>query len=492
MAVLKGGGLAGKPAGGWYGTAPGWVDLKKPAGATSQEKSGYDAPGWWIGYLQMGLTLIYTPNLVWLLMSLFAYFAIPYDFDAAREWRLSMVVSRAALNLGLMYAYYGFWHYGMYCNAWSIRKFNAETNGPTLAELFHNIWYASLATLQWTAWEVCMLRLYATGRASYVDDFNAFATPTGLLQTIALVVLVPFFRELHGYFCHRLIHFRALYRYVHSVHHRNTDPEPFSGICMHPIEVFYYLSCSAAVLSFSCSPFIMTWIGLHALISPACSHSGFEDHWNCDQFHYFHHAKFDINFGHTSVPFDKWFGTYRETIIKEPAEGNALKKEPKHTYLTGGLYPSWGLPNSWDHAAYHISYCAIFALFANAIVNGGSSDVERHVLAALFAAGPVAAALLLCVAVGDSMTWRWPFVKEKVAGAAGFHLVVGVLLCVLPIWRAASLLLAPSPLDVFEKADPAYDPFNGGSNHSDNRDGKSPTTLNSFLLCLILRSGESQ
>lgn len=34
-----------------------------------------------------------------------------------------------------------------------------------------------------------------------------------------------------------------MYKYIHSLHHRNTDIEPFSGLCMHPIEHLYYFSC---------------------------------------------------------------------------------------------------------------------------------------------------------------------------------------------------------------------------------------------------------
>ena len=34
-----------------------------------------------------------------------------------------------------------------------------------------------------------------------------------------------------------------MYKYIHSLHHRNTDIEPFSGLSMHPIEHLYYFSC---------------------------------------------------------------------------------------------------------------------------------------------------------------------------------------------------------------------------------------------------------
>lgn len=84
---------------------------------------------------------------------------------------------------------------------------------------------------------------------------------------------------------------------MHSLHHRNSDIEPFSGLCMHPIEHLFYFSCVGPSLFIHASPFIMMWNGIHLLISPAASHSGWEDHFQSDQFHYLHHAKFECNYG---------------------------------------------------------------------------------------------------------------------------------------------------------------------------------------------------
>ena len=49
-----------------------------------------------------------------------------------------------------------------------------------------------------------------------------------------------FYADFHFYFIHRWLHLPGLYKYVHSLHHRNTDIEPFAGLCMHPIEHLYY------------------------------------------------------------------------------------------------------------------------------------------------------------------------------------------------------------------------------------------------------------
>ena len=102
---------------------------------------------------------------------------------------------------------------------------------------------------------------------------------------------------------------KAVYKYVHSLHHRNTDIEPFAGLSMHPVEHLYYyrlvnfvdllnthsessfflyIYCSyyclvvldlpcLLFLLFSCvgpslvlfaSPFAFLWNGIHLMISP--------------------------------------------------------------------------------------------------------------------------------------------------------------------------------------------------------------------------------
>jgi hypothetical protein len=66
---------------------------------------------------------------------------------------------------------------------------------------------------------------------------------------------------------------------VHSLHHRNTDVEPFAGLAMHPVEHLYYYACILPSLVCLASPFHFVWNGIHMLLAPAASHSGWEDHF---------------------------------------------------------------------------------------------------------------------------------------------------------------------------------------------------------------------
>ncbi len=90
-------------------------------------------------------------------------------------------------------------------------------------------WYVFLGCVQWTVWEAFFIHMYATGKLPYMSNAEILASPWKLAATVIGVLAVPIWRDLHFYFAHRFIHIRVLYKYVHSLHHRNTDIEPFSG-----------------------------------------------------------------------------------------------------------------------------------------------------------------------------------------------------------------------------------------------------------------------
>lgn len=96
--------------------------------------------------------------------------------------------------------------------------------------------WSLIAVVIWTGFDNVFAFLWATGRLPYLSDAAAFASPRGVAQFVAALLLVPAWRDAHFYAAHRLLHAPAMYRQVHSLHHRNTDIEPFAGLCMHPVE----------------------------------------------------------------------------------------------------------------------------------------------------------------------------------------------------------------------------------------------------------------
>ena len=225
------------------------------------------------------------PNLIWFLAAAAVWTVFPYDMNAAKTLSLRWMMQRAVINLGLVYVYYGFW-----VGATQLkleRKFRPDM-APSAINRLHNVWYTTLGTLQWTVWEVLFVWCFASGRLAFVpaSELRLDASCAWMLAREALAAgLIPIWRSFHFYWAHRLIHVPFLYRNVHSLHHRNVDIEPLAGLLMHPVENLYYFSCVAPSLLFRLSPFQMLWNGVHLLLSPGASHSGWEDHVQSDQFH---------------------------------------------------------------------------------------------------------------------------------------------------------------------------------------------------------------
>eukprot|EP00662_Eupelagonemidae_sp_cell21_P034765 gene34765-13277_t len=77
--------------------------------------------------------------------------------------------------------------------------------------MVHNLWYANLGAAQCGLWDALF------------GDSEAFSNPEQMVKTMLLAAFIPAFRDLHFYLAHRFIHISFVYRYVHSLHHRNFD-----------------------------------------------------------------------------------------------------------------------------------------------------------------------------------------------------------------------------------------------------------------------------
>lgn len=460
-------GFAGTTKGSFF-EAPLWVDQSKPAGHSSQEPVIAPNPNW--TSLVTGQFLFWSPNLVWLLVALADYAVFPYDLEAAKSgFALSWIVPRMWVNIGIVFGYFGFWHVTLYWLHWGKRPFKPDRLW-SWNKVTHNMFYCLLGAMQWTVWEAIFMYSYATGRLPYLSDAEAFGTPFGLLNFVAWFFIVPLFRELHFYFAHRFIHIKFLYKYVHSLHHRNTDIEPFSGLCMHPIEHLYYYSCIGPSLYVFASPFAFMWNGVHLLISPAASHSGFEDNFQSDQFHYLHHRYFECNYGTGTFPFDYWFGTFRESLGNKSStykgehdEGKdkAIKLDKKTASNQDKKATLLGLP-SWDEGTYNALSCAVIpAVVYQATTNGTD---HPHAMAFLLSCGPPLLGAALCLVTsrttytkGLRYTLLYPFHKEALLGAFGFNCLAGFVLSVLPVYHMIHMLLAPPGESVY------FQIYGGGS-----------------------------
>jgi sterol desaturase/sphingolipid hydroxylase (fatty acid hydroxylase superfamily) len=445
-------GFAGISRDGVFGGAAAWIDKEKPPGHTSlaEELSFRNT-------LKQHITLqhfFFSPNLVWFLITLSAYIVFPYDMEsAAKGFAFHWVAKRVAVIFAVASVYYGFFWWALYIQGLAERKYKPGCY-PTMGNMVHNLWYWSLGVLQWSLSDVAMTRLWASGAVPYVSDAEVFSSPTQFLILVATVLAIPLWRDTHFYFVHRFSHIRAVYKYVHSLHHRNTDPEPFSGLTMHPVEhLVYYSNVIFPTILFPVSPLVYSFMFFHLGLAPACGHSGFEDHWHSDQYHYIHHSKFECNYGSpASAWIDVFFGTFREKLGNSGAYSGEYKDDYAGKSTEKKVWSAQGYLGlqEGDHMCYTAFCIAATVLVLWGAVNATSPAPVTQLgsvpigtlVGAVIGYGPVVVALLLSLAY-DKMNWRWPFHKERLVGAFGFFVVMGWAVVLLPIYKFTSLLCTP-------------------------------------------------
>jgi sterol desaturase/sphingolipid hydroxylase (fatty acid hydroxylase superfamily) len=320
--------------------------------------------------------------------------------------------------------YIAFWHITLYFLNWAKRPF-VKNRAYNVDKVLHNMFWTLSGIILWTCTENIVAYLWVSGRLPYLSDAETFTSVSGILKFAAALFLTPGFRAVHFYCVHRMLHFAPLYYFVHSLHHRNTDIEPFSGTCMHPVEHLYYFSSYLGSLVFVCSPFAFFWNGVHLLISPAASHSGWEDHFQGDAFHYMHHRYFECNYSSSDAMFvDAFFGTCVDSMAQRDKDGVTARGDAKSTLRT--------IP-TFEFVAYIAMVLLSFVIWgyqASLVAQGIAISYGSAVIYALIGGGgPLIAAIAYWMFVGSpnnnalGMSRPWKFVHLFMAGA----------ICVFPV-----------------------------------------------------------
>ena len=185
--------------------------------------------------------------------------------------------------------------------------------------LGHQTWDNMFYTLLYavpiaTSYEVLMRTMYASGHAPIIT----FAQHP--VWFIALFPILMMFQGMHFYLIHRPLHWPPLYRWVHSIHHRNANPGPWSGLSMHPFEHVLYFSTLLVFLVLPAHPVHMLFLLFWQLLGAPSGHSGYEAVATKGKprlsvggfFHQLHHRYFECNYGNEEFPFDRWFGTHHD------------------------------------------------------------------------------------------------------------------------------------------------------------------------------------
>jgi len=258
----------------------------------------------------------------------YVYFLPAFERFANFQWDWVGIIFLR--NFIILFVYTGLWHLHLHTFRSQEDKFkyNLKPLGKGKKWLFgtqtrENMFWSLCSALPiWTAYECIMLWCYS-------NDYMLFPIHNWLDHPIyfciLLFVLIPVIHHIHFYFIHRLIHWPPLYKYVHSLHHKNVQVGPWSGLSMHPVEHLLYISTIFVHFVIPSHPFHFIYMGIHTQLGATKGHSGYErlivskngsSIPSAGYFHYLHHKYFECNYGEITSPLDKWFGSFHDGTQK--------------------------------------------------------------------------------------------------------------------------------------------------------------------------------
>lgn len=287
-------------------------------------------------YAQYWLAIT-TSTLTILFSVLIFYIALP-PLEAMKTWEAGWIFRVYLANLVPHCLCAGGLHLWLY--RWrgqgSTYKFDARDqatdNGTfTFRNQVHDnmFWTIVSGITLWTTFQVPVYWAMANGYAP------AFLFPENPVWFILMFPFLVIWSSFHFYWVHRALHVPWLYRIAHSLHHRNVNVGPWSGISMHPMEHILFYTNFLIHFVVPSHPIHVLFHGYMQSVHPVFSHSGFEQLYVRDRerakmgdfFHQLHHKYFECNYGTIEMPWDRWFGSFHDGSAAATQETRARKKQ---------------------------------------------------------------------------------------------------------------------------------------------------------------------
>ncbi|HET6769280.1 MAG TPA: sterol desaturase family protein [Chitinophagaceae bacterium] len=164
----------------------------------------------------------------------------------------------------------------------------------------------------------------------------------GTLYFVLAFPLMLFMHDTYFYWAHRIMHHPWLFKTVHLVHHKSTNPSPWAAYAFHPFEaIVESLIFVIFLLAIPVHSIHLIWFFVISLVYNVYGHLGFEiypkgfnKHWlgqwmNTSVSHNQHHQFFKGNYGLYFTIWDRLMGTLRPDY--DTAFDNLKRREKPST-----------------------------------------------------------------------------------------------------------------------------------------------------------------
>ncbi|NNE53368.1 MAG: sterol desaturase family protein [Sulfitobacter sp.] len=287
----------------------------------------------WITHNWLSVSERVLMALLALMLWLYAY----PDLERAQSFAPGWIAQTWLINMGLMICVAGGLHWYFYIRRGQGKRLKFDRRDPakgnrlwTFSDQVRDnlFWSLTSGVGLLTAFQVLTMWLMANG---FAPTITFAENPIWFLTAL---VLLPIWSAFHFYWVHRLLHVPFLYKHVHSLHHRNVNIGPWSGLSMHPVEHLLYLSSLMIHWIVPTHPLHLIFHVIYQGPGAAMTHTGYEDLLVRDKrrlalgtfYHQLHHRYYECNYGNQEMPWDRWFGTFHDGTEASTQATRARKK----------------------------------------------------------------------------------------------------------------------------------------------------------------------
>ena len=264
-------------------------------------------------------------------------FAYP-SLEVAQTLKFGWIAQVWLINTALMICVAGGLHWYFYTHGHQGTKLKFDRRPQAKGNKLWNFsdqvhdnmfWSLGSGVLQLTAFQVLVMWAMAN---NYAPSIKFSEHP---IWFIAALIILPIWSAFHFYWVHRLLHVPVIYKHVHSLHHRNVNVGPWSGMSMHPIEHLLYHSTLLIHFIVPLHPIHLIMGVIYNGPGAAMTHTGYEDLLIKDKrrlalgtfYHQLHHRYYECNYGNQEMPWDRWFGTFHDGSEEATSQTRARKKK---------------------------------------------------------------------------------------------------------------------------------------------------------------------
>ncbi len=183
-------------------------------------------------------------------------------------------------------------------------------------------------------YSVCTMLIFAAVPLFIVENpliepyttYYRDVTEHGWLYFFLAFPLMFLIHDTYFYWTHRLMHKKSLFEFFHAIHHRSSNPSPWTAYSMHPWEalvqagnfVVFLTVLPVHPLHLSIFFFLMIIYDVYGHLGYELYPKGFAKHWlgkwvNTSVGHNYHHRYFQGNYSFYFLFWDRLMGTLKKT-----------------------------------------------------------------------------------------------------------------------------------------------------------------------------------